>query len=141
MIAALAAASIGAVWSSCSPDFGVQGVIDRFGQIEPRILIAVDGYYYAGRRHSLLERTAEIARLLPSVEHTIVYGFFDSAPSVQDIPHGIAWSDFIAAGDDAEPAFEPLPFDHPLYIMYSSGTTGVLPSASCTAPAARSSSI
>ncbi len=125
VVAALGAAAIGAVWSSCSPDFGVQGVLDRFGQIEPRVLIAVDSYYYAGNRHSLLSRTAEIARAIPSLERTIVYGFFDSAPAVQDIPHGIAWSDFIDTGDGAELQFEALPFNHPLYIMYSSGTTGI----------------
>jgi acetoacetyl-CoA synthetase len=111
IVAALGAASIGAVWSSCSPDFGVQGVLDRFGQIEPRILIAADEYVYAGTRFDLRPRVAEVARRLPTLTRAI---------AGQD-----AWDAFLAPHRGAAPAFERLPFNHPLYILYSSGTTGV----------------
>ncbi len=124
IIGALAAASIGAVWSSCSPDFGVQGVLDRFGQIEPRMLIAADGYFYAGKRHDLRARVAGVLARLPSVERTVIVPYLEESPSLDGIPGAVDWHTF-TAGHDAEPVFEPLPFDHPLYIMYSSGTTGV----------------
>ena len=125
IIASLAAATVGAVWSSCSPDFGVQGVLDRFGQIEPRVLIAADGYFYAGRTHDLLPRIAEIARALPTVQHVVVVPHVGAAPAVDVIPHAVRWSDFAGSGTAPAADFEPLPFNHPLYILYSSGTTGV----------------
>jgi acetoacetyl-CoA synthetase len=111
IVAVLAAASVGAVWSSCSPDFGVQGVLDRFGQIAPRILIAADAYVYAGKTFDLRPRVAEIRAKLPSLEHVIVGAG--------------EWDGFLAPHRGAAPEYAPLPFDHPLYILYSSGTTGV----------------
>ena len=111
IVAVLGAAAIGAVWSSCSPDFGVQGVLDRFGQIQPRILIAADEYVYGGKRFDLRAKVAEIVARLPTVERAIV---------------GTAgWESFLAAHRGAAPAYTRLPFDHPLYVLYSSGTTGV----------------
>ena len=125
IVAALGAASVGAVWSSCSPDFGVQGVLDRFGQIEPRILVSADGYFYGGKRYDLLPRLAEIARALPSIEQTILvpYATVDGAPTMA--PRCVSWSDWMGSGGPGECTFEQLPFNHPLSILYSSGTTGV----------------
>jgi len=125
VIAMLAATSIGAVWSSCSPDFGVRGVLDRFGQIEPRVLFAAAAYRYNGRLHDCRERLGEILAGLPGVERVIITPHLAEsldAPAVD--PRGVAWDDF---GDDAAGTIEfaALPFDHPLYILYSSGTTGV----------------
>src|SRR6266540_2356554 len=125
IIAALGAAAIGAVWSSCSPDFGIQGVLDRFGQIEPRVLIGVDGYFYGGKALDVQPRLAEVARALPSVEHTVVVPYVEDTPSIADIREGVLWDDWIGGGDAPPLTFEQLPFDHPLYILYSSGTTGV----------------
>jgi acetoacetyl-CoA synthetase len=123
IVAALGTASIGAVWSSCSPDFGVQGVLDRFGQIEPRVLVAADGYFFAGKRFDVAPRLAEIQRALPSVEQTIVVPY----AQVDDdrLPQSTSWSEWLRRGNDESPQFEPLPFNHPLYILYSSGTTGI----------------
>jgi len=124
IVAALAAASLGAVWSSCSPDFGVQGVLDRFGQIEPRILITADGYFYGGRTHDSLARVRDVVRSLPTVERVVVVPHVDASPSLDGIPNARLWGEF--AAEDGRPlVFERLPFDHPLYILYSSGTTGV----------------
>ena len=125
IIAALGAASVGAVWSSCSPDFGVQGLLDRFGQIEPRVFVAADGYFYGGKRYDLLPRLGEIARALPSIEQMIIvpYAAAEAAPAIA--PRRVSWSDWIGTGNAAECTFERLPFNHPLYILYSSGTTGV----------------
>ena len=124
IIAALAAASIGAVWSSCSPDFGVQGVLDRFGQIEPRILITTDGYFYGGKAHDIRPRLAAALTHLSTVEQVIVVPYVEEQPDLAGIRNVTTWADF-TRGQDPEPRFEPLPFDHPLYILYSSGTTGV----------------
>jgi acetoacetyl-CoA synthetase len=123
IVAALGAASIGAVWSSCSPDFGVQGVLDRFGQIEPRVLVAADGYFFGGKRFELMSRLAEIQRALPSIEQTIVVPYAE----VDDdrLSQSTSWSEWLQRGTDDSPRFERLPFNHPLYILYSSGTTGV----------------
>ena len=125
IVAALGAASVGAVWSSCSPDFGVQGVLDRFGQIEPRVLVAADGYFYAGKQHSLMTRIEEIARTLPSVEHTVLVPYAGPEASVASVRHGRMWSDWLGSEPEPEATFERLSFNHPLYILYSSGTTGV----------------
>jgi acetoacetyl-CoA synthetase len=123
VIAMLAAASFGATWSSCSPDFGVQGVLDRFGQIAPRVLFATDGYPYAGKLHDVRERVAAIAAALPSVERVVLSAGLGDAPAVAGIRAACAWADF--AGGPAGPLeFERLPFDHPLLVLYSSGTTG-----------------
>ncbi len=128
VIAMLAAASCGAVWSSCSPDFGAAGVVDRFGQIEPRVLFAADGYRYAGKEIDSLDRVREIVRVIPSLERVVVIPFL-RGPSGDDdvtgIPHAESWESFAARGASVPLRFERLPFDHPLYIMYSSGTTGL----------------
>ena len=125
IIAALGTAAIGAVWSSCSPDFGVQGVLDRFGQIEPKVLLSADGYFYAGRQHDSLSRLAEIRRRLPRLERTIVVPYASEEPDLSAVPGATPWHEFIGTSDVSGFAFEPFPFDHPLYILYSSGTTGV----------------
>jgi acetoacetyl-CoA synthetase len=125
VVAALGAAAVGAVWSSCSPDFGVPGVLDRFGQIEPKVLVVADGYHYAGRVHASSGKAAEVVKALPSLEQVVVVPYVGDRTAVESVPRARAWNDFIAADDSSAFAFEPLPFNHPLYIMYSSGTTGV----------------
>jgi len=125
IIAMLAAASLGAVWSSCSPDFGVQGVLDRFGQIEPRILFAADGYFYNGKTIDLVDRLKEIARNLPSVEKVVVVPYTQPRPKISGIPRAVNVHDLMAPHRPREIRFERFPFSHPLYILYSSGTTGV----------------
>ncbi len=125
IVAALGAAAVGAVWSSCSPDFGVQGVLDRFGQIAPRVLVAPDAYRYAGKIHPVLPRVAALVGRLPSVERTVIVPYVDPAPELDDLPNGVAWGDFLGQEDPPDFEFASLPFDHPLYILYSSGTTGV----------------
>ncbi len=125
IICMLAATSLGAIWSSCSPDFGVQGVLDRFGQIEPKILIACDGYYYNGKELDCRAKIAEITQALPSVARTVIVPYVNARPDVSGIAHALTYPDFIA-GLEAKPiAYTRLPFNHPVYIMYSSGTTGV----------------
>ncbi|MCF7825728.1 MAG: acetoacetate--CoA ligase [Candidatus Marinimicrobia bacterium] len=123
IIAMLAASSLGAIWSSSSPDFGIKGVLDRFSQIEPKLIFAADGYFYGGKRFDSLEKLQNILHELPSVEKVVVISYTEK-PDLRQIPNSIHWEDFI---DNAatEVSFTPLPFDHPLYIMYSSGTTGL----------------
>jgi acetoacetyl-CoA synthetase len=125
MIAMLAATSLGATWSSCSPDFGVQGVLDRFGQIEPKVLFAADGYFYNGKTIDLIDRLKEIAAGLPSVERVVVVPYTRPRPPLAGIPRAVNVHDLMAPWRPKEMTFERFPFDHPLYIMYSSGTTGV----------------
>jgi acetoacetyl-CoA synthetase len=125
VIAMLATASLGAVWSSCSPDFGAQGVLDRFGQITPRVLFAADGYFYNGKTIDILPRLAEIAEQLPSVERIIVVPYTQPRPPIAHIRRAVNIHDLMAPYRPREIAFERFPFDHPLYILYSSGTTGV----------------
>jgi len=124
IIAMLAASSIGAIWSSCSPDFGVQGVLDRFGQIEPKLVIACDGYFYNGKSHDSLEKISDILTQLPSVETTIIVPYTRSNPPLDGISTAVLLPDFTAPFEPADIEFTRLPFNHPLYIMYSSGTTG-----------------
>ena len=121
--AMLASASVGAVWSSCSPDFGVQGVLDRFGQISPKVLFSADGYWYNGKTHDSLEKLREITNGLPSLEHTVVVPLISDKPELSSNPGARLITDFET--DAMQIDFEILPFDHPLYIMFSSGTTGV----------------
>ena len=121
--AMLAAASLGAVWSSCSPDFGVQGVLDRFGQIEPRVLFSADRYHYNGKLHDSLGKLENICEGLPSLEHTVVVPFLHSDPDLSGIRGAVHLEDFMCPAEEI--VFADLPFAHPLYIMYSSGTTGV----------------
>jgi acetoacetyl-CoA synthetase len=123
VVAALATAAVGAVWSSCSPDFGVQAVADRFGQIEPRVLVAVDGYSFGGKQFDLISRVEEILRALPSIERIILVPHQKSESKA--IARSTSWSDWLATAPAASLEFEQLPFNHPLYILYSSGTTGV----------------
>jgi len=125
VIAMLAASSIGAVWSSCSPDFGVQGVVDRFGQIEPRILVAADGYFYNRNTIDNLPRLQEIMDRLPSVERLVVVPYTCATPDLSGLPKAVSVHDFMAPFSAQPLQFERLPFDHPLFILYSSGTTGV----------------
>jgi acetoacetyl-CoA synthetase len=125
IVAALAAAAVGAVWSSCSPDFGVQGVLDRFGQIEPRVLVSVDGYFYGGKAHDVLGRLAAVMDALPTVERAVVVPYVTGAPALAGVRDAVSWSAFAGQHDAGDITFEQLPFNHPLYILYSSGTTGV----------------
>lgn len=124
IIAALGTAAVGAIWSSCSPDFGVQGVLDRFGQIEPKIIFSADGYYYGGKTFDSLEKLRDVVDRLPGVERVVVYPYTREAPDISRIRRAVLWPDVVAQGE-REIAYESLPFNHPLYIMYSSGTTGV----------------
>jgi acetoacetyl-CoA synthetase len=126
VIAMLAATSIGAIWSSCSPDFGVNGVLDRFGQIEPKVLFCADGYHYGGREIDGLERAREIAERIPSIRRVVVVPNLNGTADVSQIRDAESWSVFASAESAPPPlVFEQLPFDHPVYIMYSSGTTGL----------------
>jgi acetoacetyl-CoA synthetase len=125
IIAMLATATVGATWSSCSPDFGAQGVLDRFSQIEPRVLFAADGYFYNGKTISVLDRLRQIAANLPSVETIVVVPYTQPRPPISDIPRAVNVHDLMAPYRPREMHFERFPFDHPLYIVYSSGTTGV----------------
>ncbi len=125
VVAMLASSSIGAIWSSCSPDFGFKGVIDRFGQIEPRILFCTDGYYYNGRQHNILPRVARIKEEIASLEKIIVLPYLKDNPDITAVAAAVCYNDFLAGVEEGEIEFAQLPFDHPLYIMYSSGTTGV----------------
>ncbi|SDA75552.1 acetoacetyl-CoA synthetase [Pseudomonas sp. NFPP33] len=126
VVGMLASASLGATWSSCSPDFGTQGVIDRFGQIEPKVLIAAAGYRYAGKRIDLTDKLNEILPQLPSLERLVIvpYSRDEASPTdYKSVALTTLWQDFYQPG--GAPQFTPVPFDQPLYILYSSGTTGV----------------
>jgi len=126
IIAMLAAASIGAIFTSASPDFGVQGALDRFGQVAPKVLIGVDGYYYNGRTIDVIDKLGEVARQLQTVKTVIVVPYVSEANELKTIPNAINWREFIKPFATVDtPIFTALPFNHPLYIMYSSGTTGV----------------
>ena len=121
----LAATSIGAVWSSCSPDFGIKGVLDRFGQIRPKVLFTADGYFFKGKKIDSLGRIADILKELPSIEKVVVVPYTETIPDISDVPNAVHYLDFRSNEDQPDIEFEQLPFDHPLYIMYSSGTTGL----------------
>jgi len=126
--ATLATASLGAIWSSCSPDFGVQGVLDRFGQIEPKVLFCADRYLYGGKEFTTLDKVGEILQQLPSVKQCVVLPYDSAAvdrAGAGTLPNGVTLEDFVAPFTSADIAFEAVAFDHPLYILYSSGTTGV----------------
>ncbi|MBZ0127332.1 MAG: acetoacetate--CoA ligase [Rhodocyclaceae bacterium] len=126
VVAMLATASIGAIFSSASPDFGVQGVLDRFGQIAPKVLFACDGYYYNGKVLDCLGKVAEIAGRMTTLERVVVVPYAGGNGDLAAVKHGVKLADFLAPHAGAqEIRFERLPFDHPLYILYSSGTTGV----------------
>lgn len=124
--AMLAATGLGAIWSSCSPDFGAGGVVDRFGQIEPKVLIACDGYWYAGKRIEVADKLRDISGRIPSAKAVLVVPFLGEAKAIAaTIPGGVAMEDALAAYAPGPLVFERLPFDHPLYILFSSGTTGI----------------
>jgi len=125
IVAFLATASIGAVWSSCSPDFGPASVVDRFAQIEPKVLFAVDGYRYGGRDFDRLETVARLQAAMPSLERTIVLPYLSEDPGLSSLSEAMRWEDLLAAGKGAELSFDRVPFDHPLWVLYSSGTTGL----------------
>jgi acetoacetyl-CoA synthetase len=123
-IAMLAAASVGAVWSSCATDIGPQAALDRLGQIEPKVLFTVNGYFYKGKTFSSLGNAAEIVKGIPSLKKVVVVSYTDEQPDLRHIPQGVRYEDFLAREKEPPLQFEQLPFEHPVYIMFSSGTTG-----------------
>jgi acetoacetyl-CoA synthetase len=125
IVAFLATASIGAVWSSCSPDFGPASVVDRFAQIEPKVLFAVDGYRYGGKDFDRREVVARLQEAMPSLERTVVLPYLDPEPDLSPLRDAIRWDELAQQGAGAELTFERVPFDHPLWVLYSSGTTGL----------------
>jgi acetoacetyl-CoA synthetase len=124
VVALLATTRLGAIWSSCSPDFGVQGVLDRFGQIEPKVLFTADGYFYNGAVHDSLARVAELRGALPSLERVVVIPYTREAPTLDPDLDAVSLDEALAPFEAGEIPFAQLPFDHPIYILYSSGTTG-----------------
>ena len=129
IIAMLAATSLGAIWSSCSPDFGVQGVVDRFGQIKPKVLFTADGYYYNGKQHDSLAKVGDVIAAIPEIEQVVVVAYVSADPEVSVIekpsgPHIAHFDQYLEKYTAKEIEFAQLPFNHPLYIMFSSGTTG-----------------
>jgi acetoacetyl-CoA synthetase len=131
LIAFLATASLGAIWSSCSPDFGPGSVVDRFAQIEPKVLFCVDGYRYGGKDFDRLDTVAEVAAQMPSLERIVVFPYLSASPDLssleenQKVAEPMTWAQLTDLGFGAELAFERVPFDHPLWVLYSSGTTGL----------------
>ncbi|MGY8992000.1 MAG: acetoacetate--CoA ligase [Rhodospirillales bacterium] len=125
VIACLATASLGAVWTSCSPDFGIQGVLDRFGQAKPRMIFTADGYFYQGKVFESLERMRTVTADLPTVENIIVFPFTKETPDLASLPGATSALDFVAGTEAQKIDFTPVAFNSPLFIMYSSGTTGV----------------
>lgn len=136
IVAMLAAASLGATWSSCSPDFGTKGVLDRFGQIRPKVLFGVDGYRFAGKSHDCLDRVVEVLSAIDSIERVVIVPYLDAGPDsdreLESDPRfaqlgarATTWQALVAPFEAGEIEFAQLPFDHPLYVMYSSGTTGL----------------
>jgi acetoacetyl-CoA synthetase len=121
---ALAALSQGIVWSSCSPDFGVEGVLDRFGQIEPKVLFCADGYRYNGEEHDSLGRAAELVEGLPTLRKVVVVPHLDARVDVSDIPKAVVLGEWLRRHTPGDIAFAQLPFEHPLFILFTSGTTG-----------------
>ncbi len=119
----LACASIGAIWSSCSPEFGVHAVVERFAQIEPKVLLTVDGYRYGGRDFDRLGTLEELRRRIPGIETTVVVPYLRETPDLSGLERAVGWDDLVAT--PGELSFEQLPFDHPLWVLYSSGTTGL----------------
>mgnify|MGYP001330769519 FL=1 len=124
VVAMLATTSLGAVWSSCSPDFGQQGAVDRFGQIAPRLLFTADGYIYNGKRCDSLARAGDIASAIPGIEHVVVVPKLSAQPAIGEIEKAVSWESCLS-GDLPALCFEPRSFNDPLFILYSSGTTGV----------------
>jgi acetoacetyl-CoA synthetase len=125
IVAFLASASLGAIWSSCSPDFGPASVIDRFAQIEPKVLFAVDGYRYGGKDFDRREVLAELQAAMPGLARTVVLPYLEPQPDLSALRDAMRWDELLTAREGAELAFERVPFDHALWILYSSGTTGL----------------
>ncbi|HET6796406.1 MAG TPA: acetoacetate--CoA ligase [Gemmatimonadales bacterium] len=126
IIAMLGAASIGAIWSSCSPDFGANGVLDRFGQIEPKILFCADGYRYAGKEIDSLQRVREVRERISGIARVVVVPYLREQPDIAAITSAVLWNDWVEPSSRGPvPPYHRLDFDHPLYILYSSGTTGL----------------
>ncbi len=125
IVAFLATASIGAVWSSCSPDFGSASVIDRFAQIEPKVLFAVDGYRYGGKDFDRRDVVGQLQEAMPSLERTVVLPYLGEDPDLSGLSEAMRWDELLATGGDAPLEFDRVPFDHPLWVLYSSGTTGL----------------
>jgi len=125
IIAMLAATSLGATWSSCSPDFGIKGVLDRFGQIKPKVLFTANGYSFKGKKFDSLGRVSDILKEIPSIEKVIVVPYTEPEPDINRLPKAVAYKEFKSKGTPAEIDFKQLPADHPLYIMFTSGTTGL----------------
>jgi acetoacetyl-CoA synthetase len=125
LIAFLATASVGAIWSSCSPDFGAASVVDRFAQIEPKVLFCVDGYRYNGRDFDRTETVAALQRAIPTLERTVVLPYLAPSPDTSRLERAITWDALLASGAGVALEFEQVPFDHPLWVLYSSGTTGL----------------
>jgi len=125
MVAFLACASLGAVWSSCSPDFGAGSVVDRFAQIEPKVLLAVDGYRYGGKDYDRTDVASRLQSEIPSLEKTIVLPYLNDNPDTSELSDVVLWNELLSAHQGADLTFEAVPFDHPLWVLYSSGTTGL----------------
>ena len=125
VIALLACASIGAVWSSCSPDFGAGSVVDRLEQIEPKVLIAVDGYRYGGKNYDRIDVVARLQREIPTLQKTIILPYLAEDPDTSPLENVVMWDELLARHEGAELSFEQVSFDHPLWVLYSSGTTGL----------------
>jgi acetoacetyl-CoA synthetase len=123
VIAMLATTSLGAIWSSCSPDFGVRGILDRFQQIEPKVLFTADAYSYNGKVYDSLERISSVLDEIPSIEKIVVIPYTEKSPAISKIPNSVLIDDYVSVKAESEMQFEQLPFDHPIYIVYSSGTT------------------
>lgn len=123
-VAMLAATGVGAIWTSCATDLGPQVAADRLGQVAPKVLFTADGYFYKGRLVPTVENAAVLARSVPSIEHVVVVPYARARPDITAIPHGVHYEEFISRAPRAPLEFEQLPFDHPVYIMFSSGTTG-----------------
>jgi len=124
VISMLATASLGVVWTSCSPDFGVQGVLDRFGQVEPKVFICVDGYYYNGKEFSCLEKNQKIVSQLPTVENTLLVRFVNNSSEFLDSSQSFFFDEIVSESTNPDIEFESVAFNDPLYILFSSGTTG-----------------
>ncbi|MEQ8699295.1 MAG: acetoacetate--CoA ligase [Bauldia litoralis] len=123
-IVMLAATAVGATFSSCAPDFGVRGVLDRFGQIEPTVLVAADGYHYNGRTHRVSDRVAEVVAGLPGLKRVLLVPYIDPEPDLDAVPGAVGYADYLAPHSPDAVPYKRLPFDQPLFILFSSGTTG-----------------
>ncbi len=125
LMAALATASLGAIWSSASPDFGAQGLVDRFGQIEPKVMFAADGYFYSSKTIDCLQKVKDAQAQIPSIQTTIIIPFTKDAPEIAGLRNAVLLEDFVAPFTATDPEFKRVAFNHPLFIMFSSGTTGI----------------